>query len=274
MKDPRNSCSTRNTKKAVITLLALALLFVAHQVFIRAIQSTSLYEWQSKYLHWRYMHQAVFFFVVPLLALVVLRRKPSAYALSWNRHVLASISTIIALTLLLPILVDLCVGQLRPVRASAAYLLSTLVFQVIFSGCGEELCFRGMYQGEIDRALGKRFRIGATRFGPGLFIAALLFGVGHLGISGSLDGAPLHLKAFVATSLIGLFLGFVREYVGCIFIVGFLHASFDTYSCLVQPSLPGRIVHFIAIGIACYLLFSRRLHVGERIAEPEADASP
>jgi len=213
------------------------------------------------------MHQAVFLFGVPILALVVLRRKPSDYAISWNRHVLVSIATIMGLTLVVPIAADLAVGELHPVRASTGYLLSTLVFQTIFSGCGEELCFRGMYQGEIDRVMKKRFRIAGTHIGPGVFVGALFFGLGHLGISSALKGASLNFGAFATTCLIGLFLGFVRTFVGCIFIVGFLHASLDTYSYLVRPSIPGQVVHFIAIGVVFYLLFNRNIHAGERIAE-------
>ena len=257
-------------KRIFMTLLALALLFIVRQVFLSAIESTGVYQLQRRFLHWRYIQQAVFFFGVPVLALTVLRRKPSEYALRWNHHVLVSIATMIGLTLVVPIVVDCAVGGLRPVRTSMGYLLSTLVFQVVFSGCGEELCYRGMYQGEVDRVFGKRFRIGGTCFGPGVFVGAFFFGLGHLGISGAMKGASLNGSAFATTCLIGLCLGFVREFVGCIWIVGILHASLDTYSYLVHPSMPGRVVHFIAIGVVCYLLFSRRIHAGGRIAEQAA----
>ena len=255
-------------KNTIITLVALAALLILHQWFVAAIESTRIYELQTKYLHWRYIHQAVFFLVAPLLAIVILRRKPSVYALRWNRYVLAAIAAIVGLTLIVPIAADLVAGQLRPVKAGAGYLLSTLIFQTLFSGCGEELFFRGMYQGEVDRVFSKRIRIGGTSLGPGVLVGALLFGLGHLGISSAMKGAPLNFEAFAITCLIGLFLGFVREFVGCIFIVGFLHASIDTYSYLVQPSAIGRIAHFMAIGVVCYLLFSRRIHAGKHIVEP------
>jgi membrane protease YdiL (CAAX protease family) len=259
-----------NMKKTIAVFVALTLLFVAHQLFMYAITSTDIYRLQGKLLHWRYMHQALFFFGVPTLALTVLHRKPSDYAVSWNRSVVVSIGTILGLTLILPIVADLAVGKLQPVRSSMAYVVSTLVFQTIFSGCGEELCFRGMYQGEIDRVWGRRFRIGSTHLGPGIFVGAFFFGLGHLVKSGVVVAGPLDFAAFASAGVIGLFFGFVREFVGCVFIVGFLHASFDTYTSLVQPSIPGQIVHFITIGVVCYLLFSRKIHAGQQMDEASA----
>ena len=257
-------------KTTTRTLTALALLFAAHQVFIHVIEPISVIRLLNRQLHWRYVHQAVFFFGVPILMLAIFRRRASDYALLWNRHVAVSIATILGLTLALPITVDFVVGQLTPVKASMGYLLSTLVFQTIFSGCGEELSFRGMYQGEVNRVAGRGFRIGSTRFGLGVFVGALFFGLGHVGISNVLHGGSPNFAWFAYAGLIGLFLGFVREFVGCVIIVGFLHASLDTYSHLVQPSIPGRVVHFIAVGVVCYLLFNRKIHAGERIPEQSA----
>jgi membrane protease YdiL (CAAX protease family) len=164
--------------------------------------------------------------------------------------------------------VDIAAGKLRLVNADVGYIVSTLVFQIIFSGCGEELYFRGMYQGEVDRVCGKTFRIGGTHFGFGAIVGALAFGLAHLELSNFMEWGFLDLKTLVAVCLTGLFLGFVREFVGCIFIVGFLHASFDTYRSLVQPSVPGRVVHVAAIGLVCYLVFSRRIHAGAATAKP------
>lgn len=254
-------------KKPLISFFALSVLFICQQIFMEVIKGTTIHRLQSQWLHWRYLHQGIFFFGVPLLMLFLLRRKPSCYALCWNRHVLISVITIMSLTLALPILVDLVTGKLQPAKASLGYLLSTLVFQVIFSGCGEELSFRGMYQGEMDRVSQKRFRIGSTRFGIGLFVGAFFFGLGHLDISRYIDGGDLNYLWFLLATMIGLFLGFIREFVKCIWIVGCIHASYDTYYYLVKPSIAGAIVHVLAICIVYYLLFSRRIHAGNHLVE-------
>jgi len=249
-------------EKTLKSLFSLCLLFICHQVFIEVIEGTTIHRLQSQWLHWRYFHQAIFFFGVPLLVLILLRREPSCYALRWNRHVLISIVIIISLTLVLPILADLVMGKLQPVKASLGYLLSTLLFQVIFSGCGEELSFRGMYQGEMNRVSPKRFRIGNTRFGIGLFVGAVFFGFAHLDISDYFTGGHLNYLWFFLATLIGLFLGFVREFVGCVWIVGFIHASYDTYYYLVKPSMAGWITFAAGIITVNALLFSRKIHAG------------
>lgn len=260
-------------KKTLISLFALSLLFICHQVFIEVIEGTTIHRLQSQWLHWRYFHQAIFFFGIPLLVLLLLRRKPSCYALRWNRHVLISIVTIISLTLVLPILADLVMGKLQPVKASLGYLLSTLVFQVIFSGCGEELSFRGMYQGEIDRVSQKRFRIGSTRFGVGLFVGAVFFGLAHLDILSYFNGGNLNYSWFFLATLMGLFFGFAREFVGCVWIVGFIHASYDTYCYLVKPSIAGWITFVAGITIVNALLFSRKIHAGRAEHRGSVDAA-
>ncbi len=253
-------------KKTVGVILILSVLFLMHQTFAVAIEGTAIYRYQVRLLHWRYLHQAVFFFGVPALALVVLRRRPSDYGLVWDRNVPVGIAKIMGLTLVVPLLVDALVGSLRPAKPGAGYLLATLVFQTVFSGCGEELGFRGMYQGEMNRVSKKRFKIGETRFGPGLVVAAVFFGLGHLGIVRALKGGSLHYVPCATTFLIGAFLGFTRELVGCIWIVGFLHASLDTYPSLVQTSVAGRVAHSLGIGIVCYLLFRGRIYAKKPVA--------
>ncbi len=253
-------------KRALLVVLAIALLFTLHQGFVIAIESTRIYQLQMQYLHWRYIHQAVFLIPVPVLALSVLHRKPCEYGLLWNRHVSQGIIIMLILTLMVPIAVDLAAGKFQLARPSIGYLMSTLVFQIVFAGCGEELFFRGMCQSETDRLLRSRLRIGRTLCGPGILVGAFFFGLGHLGISSAMKGACLNLGAFAATCVIGLALGFVREFVGSIFIVGFLHASINLYPQLMQPSIPGRVVYLIALAGVFYLCFSRRIHANNQLS--------
>jgi len=260
-------------KKTLAPLFLLSLLFVCQLIFTKVIEGTTIHRLESQWLHWKYLHQAIFFFGIPLSVVILLKRKPSCYALCWNRHALISVVTILSLTIVLPILADLITGKLRPAKASLGYLLSTLVFQVIISGCGEELTFRGMYQAEMDRVSRRRFRIGNTHFGIGLFVGAFFFGLWHLDILGYLNGGDLNYQWLFLATMIGLFLGFAREFVGCIWIVGCIHASYDTYYYLVKPSIAGAIVHVAAITIVHGLLFSRRLHAGKAEHRGSVDAA-
>lgn len=253
-------------KATAVTLCTLVVLFVLHQVFLIAVEETAFYRWQSAVLHWRYLHQAVFCLILPVAALLVLKREPRLYAIGWNRGVFTAMACVLALTLVVPLAVDALTGNLRP-RGDAGYLLSTLVFQIVFSGIGEELYCRGMVQGEVDRVAGKPFRIGSTRFGLGLFVAALYFGLGHLGLSAALNGGELHLVSFGYTTALGLLLGYLRAHTANVFIVGAVHGGLDTYSYLVVPGY-GTFVHFVAVGVVMYLLFSGILYKPAPGAKP------
>lgn len=57
--------------------------------------------------------------------------------------------------------------------------LLPLVGLVLGAGFGEEIFFRGYVQGRLNEAFGRPWQILGTRFGPGLFLAALLFGLVH-----------------------------------------------------------------------------------------------
>jgi membrane protease YdiL (CAAX protease family) len=55
-----------------------------------------------------------------------------------------------------------------------------LIWIVGLSAVGEELFFRGYVQSRWNQVFGRPWRVGATQFGLGLILAAVLFGVVHL----------------------------------------------------------------------------------------------
>ena len=81
---------------------------------------------------------------------------------------------ILALLLLLPTLIAALGGrELGPV-------LQATTWRFFAAGCGEEVFFRGYAQARLDAAFGRGWRWAGVAFGPGLPLAALLFGFVHV----------------------------------------------------------------------------------------------
>jgi membrane protease YdiL (CAAX protease family) len=129
----------------------------------------------------------------------------------------------ILLLLLLPILVALAMGGLNVV------IVSTVVWQFVFSGFGEEFAFRGYFQSRLNQAWGRPIRLFGIQLGAGLIIASLLFGLWHadntydpaIGVSSLAWGWGLW--TFVA----GLFFGVIREKTGTLVAPGLAHGLPD-----------------------------------------------
>ncbi len=104
----------------------------------------------------------------------------------------------------------------------SAPIIPKILYYVFIVGLGEELFFRGYLQSSFNRYFGKPFNIGNVRFGWGLFLAALLFGLTH-----ALVTTPPTWTWALFTVMIGLTLGFIREKDGSILAAVLLHAMLD-----------------------------------------------
>jgi membrane protease YdiL (CAAX protease family) len=150
-----------------------------------------------------------------LMVWILNRQKPVR---SGRRNVLS-----IVLLLLLPVLVALAMGRLSLV------IVSTVVWQFIFSGFGEEFAFRGYFQSRLNQAFGRPMHLFGIQFGVGLIITSLLFGLWHadntydpaIGFSSLAWGWGLW--TFVA----GLFFGVIREKTGTLVAPGVAHGLPD-----------------------------------------------
>lgn len=129
----------------------------------------------------------------------------------------------ILLLLLLPIVVALARGTLSLV------IVSTIVWQFIFSGFGEEFAFRGYFQSRLNQAFGRPVRLFGIQFGAGLIIASLLFGLWH--VENTYDPAvgfsPLAWGWGLWTFVAGLFFGVIREKTGTLLAPGLAHGLPD-----------------------------------------------
>lgn len=88
-------------------------------------------------------------------------------------------------------------------------LVARLFGNVLLTAFCEELFFRGYVQGGLDAAFGRRWQHWGVRFGPGLFIAAALFGVFHLVPSIAL-GSTIPWAWAGWTAVFGVFAGALR----------------------------------------------------------------
>jgi len=125
--------------------------------------------------------------------------------------------------LLLPILVALAVRKLSLV------IVSTVLWQFVFSGFGEEFVWRGYVQSRLNQAFGRPTSLFGIQFGAGLIIASLLFGLLHafntydpvIGLSSLSWGWAL--SSFVAA----LAFGVMREKTGTLVAPGIAHGLPD-----------------------------------------------
>ncbi|MEM8892283.1 MAG: CPBP family intramembrane glutamic endopeptidase [Bacteroidota bacterium] len=101
-------------------------------------------------------------------------------------------------------------------------LISKILYYIFIVGLGEELLFRGYLQSAFNRYFGKPFQIGNVKFGYGLLLASLLFGLIH-----ALVVAPPVWPWALFTFMMGLTLGYIREKDGSILAPILLHAMLD-----------------------------------------------
>ncbi len=101
-------------------------------------------------------------------------------------------------------------------------IVARLFYFVFIVAFGEELFFRGYLQSSFNQYFGKKLNIGEVRFGWGLFLSALLFGLIH-----ALAATPLCWPWALFTAVLGLTLGYIREKDGSILAAVLLHAIID-----------------------------------------------
>ena len=101
-------------------------------------------------------------------------------------------------------------------------LASGFVFMFVFVGFGEEFLFRGYFQSRLNKAFGRPFRFCGIPWGPGLIIAAVLFGLLHpLAQHGSRPWAWS-----LWTAVAGMTFGMLREKSGSIIASAIAHGLF------------------------------------------------
>jgi len=103
-----------------------------------------------------------------------------------------------------------------------------VVDQMVLIGLSEEFFFRGYMQTQFNQWLGRPFRFLGATYGPGLIVAAVLFGLCHL-----VDGDVTRFR----TAFFGLFAGWLRERTGTILVPAAYHGAANLLADFMQNSL-------------------------------------
>ncbi len=130
---------------------------------------------------------------------------------------------LIAVLLLIPILLGLWMRKLSVV------VVSTIVWQFLLSGFGEEFAFRGYFQSRLNQVFGRPMRLFGIQFGLGVIVASLLFGLLHAfgSYDPALGFASLGWSVMIVNTLAGFFLGIIREKTGTLLAPGIAHGLPD-----------------------------------------------
>ncbi len=182
-----------------------------------------LAQWLGQFSSWGYFSH-ILCFVLPVAAILIRRRRLRDYGLTLNnwRTGLAwggSITCVFAL----PFIVAYSAGWVA--FDAPRGITDTLFFQVIMAGFGEEILYRGYYQPLLNDGFGRPWSFLGLRFGWGLILTSLIFGLDHA--LNSFD--PFHAQyGFdwswgLAALSSGLLLGILRERTGSILAPAIVH---------------------------------------------------
>ena len=108
-------------------------------------------------------------------------------------------------------------------------IASTVIFQFFFAGFGEEIMFRGYMQSRLNDGFGYPWKFAGVKFGPGLLITSILFGVLHL----LNPFNPLQVQyglaiwSGISSMVAGFLFGFIREKTGNVLAPSIAHGLVD-----------------------------------------------
>ena len=164
------------------------------------------------------------------------------WAINRHKEVKSGRANLIAtlLFLLLPVGIALAMGRLSLV------IVSTVIWQFVFSGFGEEFIYRGYFQSRLNQAFGRPLRLFGIQFGTGLIIASLLFGLLHVfdSYDPALGSSSLAWGALWGNLLAGLFFGVIREKSGTILAPAIAHSLPDAVGEALMKIFPWMAQYF------------------------------
>ena len=148
----------------------------------------------------------------------------------WMRRPLVGVAgcVVVAMVLVAP-----------PLRAAFSDTVSTVpvllavAWRVVGAGIGEEIFFRGYVQSRLNEAFGRPLQLLGTRFGVGLIVSSLLFGLVHALNPFDYFGGHFELAWWHGLATVFAPYGFIRERTGSVVAPAGTHALVDVLALLV-----------------------------------------
>jgi uncharacterized protein len=149
------------------------------------------------------------------------------WVLNRQKTVLTGQRNLISMMILLsmPIVIALVMGKISVV------VVSTVLWQFVFSGFGEEFTFRGYFQSRLNQAFGRPLKLFGIHFGVGLLLSSLLFGLWHVinTYNPVIGASSLAWGWGLSTFFGGLFFGLIREKTGTLLAPSIAHGLPDAF---------------------------------------------
>lgn len=188
-------------------------------------QSTSLASWQQENLHWNFILHSLMF-LVPIVAMVSLRRTASDYGLCvpmWRQGM--NIGVAGSAIFIVFVLTGVSIGSLAASQSLMTFPFSTLIYQIFFVAVFEELFFRGFLQHELGRSWRNRGDERCESVNFAWILTAILFGLGHglTGFNPFRNSYEFATGMFLSTFVLGCVLGLLRARSGSIWPSVLLH---------------------------------------------------
>ena len=108
-------------------------------------------------------------------------------------------------------------------------------------GFGEEIKYRGYFQSRINEEFGRPWQVFGIRFGPGLIVVSILFGLSHIGQFGVfnpfLGQYTINPWMGVQAFLGALFFGLIREKADSLIASGIAHGVHNAFGQVLVMAL-------------------------------------
>ncbi len=118
--------------------------------------------------------------------------------------------------------------------AAAGPVALAVVWRFIGAGIGEEVFFRGYVQSRLNEAFGRPWRVLGVRFGMGLVIAAMLFGLIHAMNTVDYFAGSYRFAWWHALTTMVMPYGLLREKTGSVAAPAILHGLIDAVGLMAM----------------------------------------
>lgn len=191
---------------------------------------------KGDFFYWNYPF-SIMFIIIPIIIISFTKPNFRSYGINLKNWKLDSIWGIIfCIIIVLPALIALSFNYIQFIdNLTSSFILSTIIYQVIFSGFGEELFFRGYIQSRLNEAFDHPYGNVDLKYGPGIIITSINFSVMHIlnPFSPFIGKFGFDFLSGLFTLGIGFFLGFLREKTDSILLPSIIHAVPDAFHSLL-----------------------------------------